>query len=302
MGMRSGKQGGGRADASQREARERAAATQAQRRASEETTRRVFGDGSAELRQASVRVGQLSGQGYGSAWDTGNILAPVVGFKLRPDLTPGGPARVAAAPRPAGSPGIAPVSGARDYCLAGMQFRLRHPELLATLAHQESSYHSALDDAQALLARRRTPGPSATLGPLQLSGATIRSIERRFLAGPYPNDLKLLLLPKIRDDRDGTKRALDGHWSRTYAAAWVYMYEQQKAGTDPLKFIELWNGNPGGHSPLSWRVRRHYRQEWDTEAPLRMQYYRRLCDRLGTPSTQEDSRTTPARGRSVTRP
>jgi hypothetical protein len=91
------------------EAPPRAAATQAQRRASEEATRGVFGDGSAEQRQASVRVGQLSGQGYGSAWDTGNILAPVVKPKLKPDHTPGGPAvtRVTPAPPRGGGTGKA---------------------------------------------------------------------------------------------------------------------------------------------------------------------------------------------------
>jgi hypothetical protein len=79
------------------------------KRASEEATRRAFGDRSAELRQAGVRVGQLSGQGYSSTWDTGNILAPVVGFKLRPDFTPGGPAvtRVTPAPPPYGGAGKA---------------------------------------------------------------------------------------------------------------------------------------------------------------------------------------------------
>jgi hypothetical protein len=159
--------------------------------------------------------------------------------------------------------------------LVARYFKLPQPELLGAIVEYERRWGTPIvDKAQNYCAKLRTPGSNETIGPLQLSCGTIRSIEKNFLSDPtIPSALKRKLLPKIENDRDCADRALSEEWSYTYAAAWVYMYEKQHRPS--IDFINWWNGNPGGKlAPLA---KRYYRQNWYQVAPGLLSKYKQIC-------------------------
>ncbi len=100
------------------------------------------------------------------------------------------------------------------------------------------------------------------------------------LTGPYPESVKAKLRnlggPLTEDNY--VQRLLDPHWSRAYTAAWVYLWEHQNPGKDPLKFMqEKWNGNPGGKGRLkailNWNVKKNYSRLWNAYGHKLLDYY-----------------------------
>ncbi|MDD3925492.1 MAG: hypothetical protein PHT33_02420 [bacterium] len=139
--------------------------------------------------------------------------------------------------------------------LAARRFRLRNPELLYAITEFERGYANIWTDLQNYACSRGIP-IGKTFGSLQMSTVTARNIEKKFLAdSDIPDDLKQHLLPAIKSDSECRRRLLDDHWSYSYAAAWVYLWQKRHPNAPLMDFIVSWNDTEA------------FKSHWFNEAP-----------------------------------